>query len=125
MIIKPTANSTLAIGGVSSPLDSLVVAESSVLRTNFYAENPAHQQCANRYTSIIKTKTMTETLRRILVAVNSLAFAGAASWTIFKFDYEPLITALVLIATLIGLCVSNPKEEGEVVIHKKHNVQKN
>jgi hypothetical protein len=29
-----TANSTLAIGGVSSPLDSFVVAESSVLRTN-------------------------------------------------------------------------------------------
>lgn len=68
---------------------------------------------------------MTETLRRILVVVNSLAFAGAVSWTIFKFDYEPLITALVLIATLIGLCVSNPKEEGEVDIHKKHNVQKN
>jgi hypothetical protein len=30
----PAANSTLAIGGVSSPLDSFVVAESSVLRTN-------------------------------------------------------------------------------------------
>jgi hypothetical protein len=30
-----TANSTLAIGGVSSPLDSFVVAESSILRTNF------------------------------------------------------------------------------------------
>jgi hypothetical protein len=28
------ANSTLATGGVSSPLDSFVVAESSVLRTN-------------------------------------------------------------------------------------------
>jgi hypothetical protein len=33
-------NSTLAIGGVSSPLDSFVVAESSVLRTNFCAEKP-------------------------------------------------------------------------------------
>jgi hypothetical protein len=28
-------NSTLAIGGVPSPLDSFEVAESSVLRTNF------------------------------------------------------------------------------------------
>jgi hypothetical protein len=44
-----TANSTLAIGGVSSPLDSFVVAESSVLRTNFCAEKPAHRQSANRY----------------------------------------------------------------------------
>ncbi len=35
-----THNSTLAIGGVSSPLDSFVVAESSVLRTNFCGENP-------------------------------------------------------------------------------------
>jgi hypothetical protein len=44
-----THNSTLAIGGVSSPLDSFVVAESSVLRTNFCAEKPAHRQSANRY----------------------------------------------------------------------------
>jgi hypothetical protein len=46
-----TANSTLAIGGVSSPLDSFVVAESSVLRTNFCAEKPAHRQSAIRYKS--------------------------------------------------------------------------
>ena len=39
-------NSTLAIGGVSSPLDSFEVAESSVLRTNFCAEKPAHRQSA-------------------------------------------------------------------------------
>ena len=44
-----THNSTLAIGGVSSPLDSFVVAESSVLRTNFCAEKPAHRQSAKRY----------------------------------------------------------------------------
>jgi hypothetical protein len=44
-----TDNSTLAIGGVPSPLDSFVVAESSVLRTNFCAEKPAHRQSANRY----------------------------------------------------------------------------
>ena len=37
----PAANSTLAIGGVSSPLDSFVVAESSVLRINFCAESLA------------------------------------------------------------------------------------
>ena len=43
-----THNSTLAIGGVSSPLDSFVVAESSVLRTNFCAKKPAHRQSAKR-----------------------------------------------------------------------------
>ncbi len=47
-----TANSTLAIGGVSSPLDSFVVAENSVLRTNFCAEKPAHRQSAKRYASL-------------------------------------------------------------------------
>ena len=51
---KATHNSTLAIGGVSSPLDSFVVAESSVLRTNpdSYrdAEKPAHRQSAKRQT---------------------------------------------------------------------------
>jgi len=44
-----TGNSTLAIGGVSSPLDSFELAESSVLRTNFCAEKPAHRQSAKRY----------------------------------------------------------------------------
>jgi hypothetical protein len=44
-----TANSTLAIGGVPSPLDSFEVAESSVLRTNICAEKPAHRQSAKRY----------------------------------------------------------------------------
>lgn len=42
------ANSTLAIGGVSPPLYSFVVAESSVLRTNFCTEKPVHRQSANR-----------------------------------------------------------------------------
>jgi hypothetical protein len=46
---KRPHNSTLAIGGVSSPLDSLVVTESSVLRTNFCSEKPAHRQSAKRY----------------------------------------------------------------------------
>jgi hypothetical protein len=49
----PAGNSTLAIGGVSSPLDipitiGIVVAKSSGLRTNFCAENPAHRQSAKR-----------------------------------------------------------------------------
>jgi hypothetical protein len=46
---KATHNSTLAIGGVSSPLDSFVVGESSVLQPNFGAEKPAHRQSAKRY----------------------------------------------------------------------------
>ena len=45
---RAACNSTLAIGGVSSPLDSFVVAESSVLRTNFCAEKPAHRKSAKR-----------------------------------------------------------------------------
>jgi hypothetical protein len=50
--IKTVHNSKLAIGGVSSSLDSFVIAESSVLRTNpdSYrdAEKPAHRQSAKR-----------------------------------------------------------------------------
>ena len=48
-----TTNSTLAIGGVSSPLDSFVVAENSVLRTNFCAEKPAHRQSAKRWNQLM------------------------------------------------------------------------
>jgi len=45
-----TANSTLAIGGGLSPLDSFMVTESSFLLTSFCAEKPAHRQSANRQT---------------------------------------------------------------------------
>ena len=48
----PTGNSTLAIGGVPSPLDSFVVVESSVLRNNFCAEKPAHRQSAKRWQQV-------------------------------------------------------------------------
>ena len=55
---KPATNSRLAIGGVSSPLDSFVVAESSVLRTNFCAEKPAHRQSAKRYGQVQNNDTI-------------------------------------------------------------------
>ena len=45
---KTATNSTFAIGGVSSPLDSLVVAESSVLRTNFCGKSLALRVAAKR-----------------------------------------------------------------------------
>jgi hypothetical protein len=44
-----SGNSTLDIGGVSSPLDSFVVTESSQLRIKFSAESPAHLKSAKRY----------------------------------------------------------------------------
>jgi hypothetical protein len=55
---KRPHNSTLAIGGVSSPLDipiaiGIVVAESSVLRVNFCAEKPAHRKSAKRYAACL------------------------------------------------------------------------
>ena len=52
------ANSTFAIGGVSCFADSLVVAESSVLRTNFFAEKPAHRKSANRYTQYYQSTSI-------------------------------------------------------------------
>ena len=47
-IRKTAYNSTLAIGGVSSPLDSFVVTESFVHRMNIGAEKPAHRKSAKR-----------------------------------------------------------------------------
>ena len=45
----PAVNSTFAIGGVSCSADSLVVAESSVLRVNICGKNSAHRKSAKRY----------------------------------------------------------------------------
>lgn len=52
---SPAYNSTLAIGGVSSPVDSFVVVESSVLRTNFCAEKPDHRKTPKTLGTIINT----------------------------------------------------------------------
>jgi hypothetical protein len=41
--------STFAIGGISSPLDSFVVAESFMISINIYGKKPAHRQSAKRY----------------------------------------------------------------------------
>ena len=68
---------------------------------------------------------MTKTLKGILITVNSLAFGGAILWTIFQFDYEPLITSFVLLATLIGLWVSNSKDEKQELEVENKNELKN
>ncbi len=47
--IKTATNSTFAIGGVSFSADSVVVAESFVLRINICGKNPAHRKSAKRY----------------------------------------------------------------------------
>lgn len=48
-----TTNSTLAIGGVSCSADSLVVAESFVLRINICGENRHLRQARKRYKQLI------------------------------------------------------------------------
>lgn len=45
---KAAYNSTFAIGGVSFSADSLVVAESFVLRINIGGKNPVHRKSAKR-----------------------------------------------------------------------------
>ncbi len=45
----PAGNNTFAIGGASCSADSLVVAESFVLRINISGKNPAHRKSAKRY----------------------------------------------------------------------------
>lgn len=51
---KTTANSTFEIGGVSFSADSFVVAESSVLRINICAKNPAYRKSAKCYADDVK-----------------------------------------------------------------------
>lgn len=47
------ANSTFAIGKVTSPFDSFVVTESSVLRMNICAVKPAHHKSAKHCTQVL------------------------------------------------------------------------
>jgi len=45
---KTDANSTFAIGGVSCPSDSFVIAESFVIRISICGKNIAHRKSAKR-----------------------------------------------------------------------------
>lgn len=46
--IARTANSGLAIGGLTCFAETFVHKQTFVLRMNFSAKNPAHRQAANR-----------------------------------------------------------------------------
>ena len=74
----PAGNSTLAIGGVSSPLDSFVVAESSVLRTNFCAKSPP---IANLQNVSHNYKT---TMRQIDILIILVLICNLLNTPIFK-----------------------------------------
>ena len=54
---------------------------------------------------------MNSTLRNILLTVNTLALVASVLWAINKPDYEPIISSLVLVATLIGLWVTDTPEQ--------------
>jgi len=54
MTKNTTGNSTFAIGGVSCPTDSFVVANSFALPTRFSGKNPARRKSADRYRSCLE-----------------------------------------------------------------------
>jgi len=62
----PAANSTFAIGGVSFSADSLVVAESFVLRIKFSGKKPAHRKSAKRYASLYQDRKQYLTSIKVL-----------------------------------------------------------
>jgi uncharacterized membrane protein len=55
---------------------------------------------------------MNSTLRKILLIVNTLALVASILWAISNPDYEPIISCLVLCATMVGLFITdNPKKK--------------
>jgi hypothetical protein len=54
---------------------------------------------------------MNSTLRNVLITVNTLALGASILWTINKLDFEPVISTLALIATLVGLWVTDTPEK--------------
>jgi hypothetical protein len=61
---KATHNSTLAIGGVSSPLDIFGVNQTLVLRINICAEKPPLRQAAGTLAVILTKATIKINVRK-------------------------------------------------------------
>lgn len=55
----------------------------------------------------------------ILVLINSIALIGAILWFINDRDWEPLVTSLTLLATLIGLIFTRNKKKNKAIIMKQ------
>lgn len=56
----------------------------------------------------------------ILILINSIALIGAILWFINDRGWEPLVTSLTLLATLIGLIFTrNKKKDKAIVITQK------
>ncbi len=49
---------------------------------------------------------MTVSMKRILIVLNTIALMASLAWTYFQFNWEPVITTLILLAGLIGLLVT-------------------
>jgi tetratricopeptide (TPR) repeat protein len=77
-------NSTLAIGEISFPLDSFVVAESSVLRTNFCAKKPI----ANLQNSNCKPKDRQKMKKTLLTFLLGLIFQICYGQAELKESFE-------------------------------------
>ena len=76
---KTAYNSTFAIGGFSCSADSLVVAESFVLRINISGKNPAHRKSAKRSSESLLVPPLrygtSKTLARTFPGITSLVQA--------------------------------------------------
>lgn len=59
-------------------------------------------------------------LRIILLSLNIIALMASILWVVFNFDYEPVISTLLLIAGLISLIrTKTSKKETEKLIQSQ------
>lgn len=65
----------------------------------------------NKLCAIKKKYGMNTILRNTLLTVNTIALVASILWIIKNPDYEPVISTLVLVATLIGLWITDTTEE--------------
>ena len=52
-------------------------------------------------------------MKRILIVINTIALTASLLWTYFQFNWEPVITTLILLAGLIALLVTKRKDQRE------------
>lgn len=66
---------------------------------------------------------MNSNTKTILIIVNGIALICAGAWWFYKPDYEPIITTLVLVATIIGLFIKKVNDEKNDVLSVEQEVK--
>ena len=109
----------MAIGGVSSPLDSFVVAKSFVLRINIGGKNPAFAKRQKRYSAMLGRPTKLKNVMKGLILIFTLLIGLAVNGQTYKLYQTDNIHNQLKLNTKTGEVVQVQSDGQTFLVHEE------